>query len=210
MKIKLIWKKLILEKKRYATKDDLIPLCGQIGKDPQTVVHYLSTHGYIHRVFNGFYYVMSPNEIEGGAIKKSTFELVADGLKFKGIKKWYFGLETALKMNNLTHEYFSVNYIVSDSYRTTKVVKIIDAEFQFLKWSKKMSDFGIVKKNKLKYSDPEKTVLDMVYRNYWKKIGEKQMLSPLIEYEERLNSDRLSKYLKNYPKKMKIMVEGYL
>ena len=43
------------------------------------------------------------------------FEIIKNGLIIKGVKKWYFGLETALKLNNMTNEYFTIDYVVNDS-----------------------------------------------------------------------------------------------
>ncbi len=73
--------------------------------------------------------------------------MISKALKIKGVKHWYFGLETALKINNMTHEYFTMNFVITDSYRTTKIINILDTKFQFLKWSQKHFTFGIEQKN---------------------------------------------------------------
>ena len=124
--------------------------------------------------------------------------MVSNALDIKGVKHWYFGLETALKFNNMTHEYFTINYVITDSYRTTKVIHILNSNFEFLKWNEKHFTFGIVKNNRLRYSDREKTVLDLIYKRYRKNRDLDIVTSPLIEYIEILDRKKLMNYLENY------------
>ena len=71
--------------------------------------------------------------------------VIGEGLKIKGVKNWYFGLETALKLNTMTHEYFTIDYVISDQYRTTKTIHILDKDFKFIKWRSSITTFGIIK-----------------------------------------------------------------
>lgn len=169
MKTTLIWKKLIIDGKDIVRNRDLETMCQELGKEYEYCRKYLLEQGYLHRVFRGVYYVKNPDEMERKYFKDSIYQIVAKGLQVKGVKNWYFGLETGLKLNNMTHEYFTINYVITDSYRTTKVIKIIDTQFFFLKWSPKIFKFGIIEKNGLKYSDREKTVLDLIYRSYYER-----------------------------------------
>ena len=124
--------------------------------------------------------------------------MISQALKLKGIKNWYFGLETALKINNMTHEYFTVNYVITDSYRTTKIIHVLDSKFKFFKWHKKYFIFGITAKNGLRYSDREKTVLELTYQRYLKSQDLNFILSPIIEYQDLVDKNKLVLYLEHY------------
>jgi hypothetical protein len=136
--------------------------------------------------------------------------MIAEAMKVKNVKNWYFGLETALKLNNMTHEYFDIDFVITDSFRTTKVIKIIDRNFKFYKRSKRHLKYGILKKNNLFYSDHEKTVLDLVYNRYVNNENLEQLSAPLKEYKNKLDEDRLFDYLENYPRKFREILEGLL
>ena len=73
------------------------------------VVKYFGEQEYFVRIFRGIFYVKSPEEIKLGRSRYNRLELVAKGLEIKGVKNWYFGLHTALKINGMTHEYFTID-----------------------------------------------------------------------------------------------------
>ena len=64
---------------------------------------------------------------------------------------------------------------------------------------KRITDHGCV----LYISDKERTVLDLAYRNYINKEELKQVLAPLIEYEELLDRKKIAEYLSSYPPKFR-------
>lgn len=195
----IIWKKLIIEKQKITTSGRIKELAAKLDKDGVRSLRYLQEHGYIVRILRGYYYVKSPEERQLGKLDYSLFEIVAMALREKGVNDWYFGLETGLKLNNMTHEYYSINYVITSSYETTKVISILDTKFKFLKWNKKHFKFGIEKKGVLRYSDKEKTVLDMVYRTYRNKIKEHQIFNLVREHSPLLDNDKLKKYYTHYP-----------
>ena len=78
---------------------------------------------YIIRIFRGIFYVKSLEEIKYKKVKYNHLELVAKGLELKGVKHWYFGLHTALKLNNATHEYFTIDYVITDSFYRNKPIE---------------------------------------------------------------------------------------
>lgn len=57
----------------------------------------------------------SPEELKLRRTKYNHLELVRKGMELKKVKNWYFGPHTALKMNNMTHEHFTIEDLVSDS-----------------------------------------------------------------------------------------------
>jgi len=77
---------------------------------------------YIIRIFKGIFYVKSLKEIKYGTEKYSHLDLGAKGLNLKGVENWYYGLHTAFKLNNITHEYYTMDYVISDSlYRNNPI-----------------------------------------------------------------------------------------
>lgn len=201
MKTPLIWKKLVIDRRKIVTSAEIFELARGLGKEDVRSLRYLQEHGYIYRVLRGIFYVKSPEERERDFFQYSIYEMVSKALEIKGVKHWYFGLETALKLNNMTHEYFTINFAITDSYRTTKVIGILGTKFRFLKWNKSHFDFGIIKKNGLIYSDREKTVLDLMYKRYLKGKDMMYMTSHLREYEELLEPKKLRNYLERYPRR---------
>lgn len=210
MKTPLIWKKLVIDGRRMITSAEIKEMARQLGKDERGSLDYLQKHGYIYRILRGIFYVKSPEERERGFFHDSIYEMVSKALKMKGVEQWYFGLETALKLNNMTHEYFTVNYVITDSYRTTKVIQILDSKFQFLKWNKKHFKFGIKRRKGLRYSDREKTVLDLAYKKYRLSRDIDLVTFPLIEYIEALEKKKLMSYLGNYSRRFQQIVEVQL
>jgi hypothetical protein len=207
MKIKMVWQKLLVDGKRIVTRDELVPICETIGKDYDTVVHYLQVHRFLIRIFKGIFYVRDPEEIQRGTTKLTIYELVAKGLEIKKVKSWYFGLETALKFNNMTHEYFKVNYVITDTCRTTKAIRIFDTEIWFLKWRPTLFEFGIQTINGIKCSDREKTVLDLVYKRYMnKRLKKKDVVGRvkdlLTQFCSQLDIKKFRSYISLYPMRM--------
>ena len=203
----IIWKKLVIQRKRFVTSNEIKLLSKDLNKNYNDVVHYLQKKAYIHRIFKGIFYIKTPNEMKLGRLDLSPYEIVLQALAIKGVKNWYFGLETALKLNNMTHEYFTIDYIISDQYRTTKVIHILNRDFKFVKWAYKITSFGIIySSNMVPYSDKEKTVLDIAYRE--KLNGSKDgAISILSEYIESVNKIKMKKYLEHYPKSLKRVLQ---
>ena len=204
MEASLIWKKLVLDGKKISTSKEIRLLAGEIGRDGWRSVKYLQSQEYITRILKGIFYIRSLEERERGGYDHSFYEIVVMALKEKRVKHWYFGLETALKMNNMTHEYFNEEYVLTSSFRTTKVITIMDIRYKFIKRSKKYFDDGIIKKKIIRYSDPEKTVLDLAYNHYLKDKETEYYLSPVKEYQDRIDLEIVPKYLDKYPRQKRL------
>lgn len=210
----LIWKKLIVEGVKVVSSDHIKEIAKRIGKGDTRSLRYLQEHGYIYRILRGTFYVKSPEEIERNYFKYSIYEMVSEALKLKGVEYWYFGLETASKMNRMTHEYFTVDYVITDSFRTTKTIEILGSKYLFLKWSMKNAQAdGRVKRitdhgSSIFYSNKEKTVLDISYKKYLEDKDERSAIAPLIEFRDQLDQAKLMLYLPFYPPKYREMVEG--
>ncbi|MCJ2556338.1 MAG: hypothetical protein LN415_04435 [Candidatus Thermoplasmatota archaeon] len=210
MKTPMIWKKLLIDGHKIATSTKIHELARRLEKGDVRSLRYLQEQGYISRILRGIYYVKSPDERERGFFQHSVYEMVSKALKAKGVKHWYFGLETALRLNGMTHEYFAVDYVITDSYRSTKVINILDTKFQFLKWSKRHFDFGIVRRDGLMCSDKEKTVLDLAYRRYRRGEGRLHAVNLIQEYMGMLDKWKFENCLDRYPQRFQKAVKGSL
>lgn len=210
MKTPMIWKKLLIEGNKITTSSRIHELASRLNKGDIRSLRYLQEHGYISRILRGIYYVKSADERERGYFQHSIYQMVSKALEVKGVKHWYFGLETALKLNDMTHEYFAVDYVITDSYRTTKVISILDTKFKFLKWSRWHFEFGIVRKDGLRRSDEEKTVLDLAYRSYRRGEGSQHAVNLIQENMEMLDRRKFEVFLDRYPQRFQKVVRASL
>ncbi len=199
MNIKEIWWRLAYDGVQVATSEDIKRLCDLAGHRYTRAVNYLQSKGYIDTVFRGIFYVRTPEEVQLGYINRPINEVIALGLEKKGVKNWYFGLETALKYNHMTHVYFDITFIITDSYRTTKTVVMLGKRLRYLRWKPEMFEFGIVKMGLIRYSDPEKTLLDLAYRSSTNGRDPKVILDDVIEEYTRYEKAIVRRYLKRYP-----------
>jgi predicted transcriptional regulator of viral defense system len=199
-------KRLWVEKRKFIESEELKSLCKELKKEYTGTLHYLLTRKYLIRIFKGFFYVRSIEEIKFDKLDKSPLDLIANGLRLKGITNWYFGLYTALKLNNFTHEYFTVNYLINDKIFRAKDVKIAGFKFKFIKIRPSLI-FGIKEKNNIRFSDVEKTILDFIYLDKYRSVPEDKIILDISGFMEKANKDKLFKYLKNYPKSVRKIVE---
>ena len=199
IKASLIWRRLLVQNKKIVTSKEIEKLAEELGKDKKRSLYYLQEEEYIARIIRGFFYVKNFEERQQKTFNSSIYEMVAGALRKKKVEKWYFGLETALKFNNLTHEYFTIDYVLTGSYRTTKIIKILDTRFQFLKRSKKYFERGIIVKNNIRYSNPEKTVLDLAYQRFLDSKDSKLFLLPIKDYRKKIDINNAKFLLSFYP-----------
>ena len=144
MSLKLIVKKLELTDKKFVTRDELRVYCKELHLDYYTAIRYLTSNAYLIRILRGIFYVKSIEERKLKKVEMGYAEAIKESLRIKGIKNWYFGLESAVKLNNLTHEYFAVETIMTDSLFRPKPIGILGAKVKFIKISKELFKFGII------------------------------------------------------------------
>ena len=194
MTLKLIVEKLARDNKKFIISNEIKDYCRRLSLDYLPTIKYLLRNKYIARIFRGMFYVYSTEERKWGKSEMNSFEILKEALKIKGVKNWYFGLETGLKFNNLTHEYFTIDYVINDKLFRAKPITIMGKKVKFYKLSPKMFLFGVVKK-KINYSDSEKTLLDLLYLNHYTK-------EEFGEIGETLSKTKLLEYSKNYDKRV--------
>jgi predicted transcriptional regulator of viral defense system len=200
MRTSLLVEKLWIEDKEFVKSRELKEYCKLMKIDYDLALRYLvSRKPYLVRIFRGIFYVKSLEELKLGRRRYNHLELVAKGLELKGAKNWYFGLHSALKLNNMTHEHFAIEEVVSDTIFRANPFDIAGHKFRFIKLSEHLVGFGIKEEGLIRYSDPEKTILDFIYLARQKGILANRIADDLSSWAGGLSRDRLREYAGKYP-----------
>ena len=205
-KTSLLLKKLRIDEKEFVTSVELKQYCTAMDLNYEKAIKYFVYRGYLTRIFKGIFYVKPLDEIKLGKSRYSHLELVAKGLELKGIKNWYFGLYTALKLNNMTHEHFTVDYVINDRLFRPKPMSIAGYKFRFIKLTPRLLNFGITE-NDLRYSDAEKTILDFIYTWRYNGVPKEKIILDVSEWAKDLSGEKIRKYALNYPKTVQEIAE---
>jgi len=200
MTMTALLRKLRIENKEFIISRELEAYCKSMKLDYDTVVRYFAARGYLVRIFRGIFYVKSVEEFELGRSKYNHLELVAKGLELKNVRNWYFGLHTALKLNNMTHEHFAIEDVISDSLFRANPVRIAGYRFKFLKFSPSLLGFGLTKDGFVRYSNPEKTLLDFIYVWRYNGVPDEKIVADVSEWAKTVSKERVRSYAKKYPK----------
>ena len=206
MTMKLLIKKLHLEAMEFVTSEIIKTYCMPLKLDHKKAIQYLLKKGYLMRIFKGVYYIRTFDEIKLGRSKYNHLELTSSGMELKGVKNWYFGLYTALKLNNLTHEHFAIDYVINDKIFRAKPIEISGHKFRFIKLKPGLLGFGAVE-DALRYSDPEKTILDFIHIWRYNGIPDEKIIIDLLEYTGKLSKKKLREYAENYSKTVRVIAE---
>lgn len=201
-KAPLIMKKMWVGKIKFIDSEELKNICKEINVEYKNMSSYLLSRKYLIRIFRGIFYVKSVEEIKFNRIDISPLDLVAKGLELKGVKNWYFGLYTALRLNNITHEYFAADFVINDKIFRAKEITIAGHKFKFIKIKSSLI-FGI----KNSHSDLEKTILDFIYLGKYRGVPDVKILLDVSELVDKASRKKLSDYVKKYPKSVKDMLE---
>lgn len=208
MKMSILLKKLRIENKEFVTSKELKLYCKSMKLDYANVIRYFISQGYLTRIFRGIFYVKTLEELKLGKNKYSHLELVAKGLELKNVKNWYFGLHTALKLNNMTHEYFAVEDVINDTLFRANPMNIAGYKFKFTRLSPLLVNFGLSKKDEIiRYSDPEKTVLDFIYIWKYNGVPNDRIILDISEWAKLGSKEKLMSYTKKYPKTVSEIIE---
>lgn len=212
-KTEVVLREFPLKGRKFLTSKELEDVCRRYELDYLTTKKVLLNKGYLVRIFRGIFYLKDYNEHRTGVLRYSAPELLAEGLRLKGVKNWYFGLNTALKMLNLTHEVFRVSYVLNDSFNRVKPLNIAGSDFFFIRIKPELFSFGIreVRTSNgvtLRHSDLEKTLLDMIYLS--KRSGRDVAETVLAEYGEHINTETLLRYARHYPSTVEKAVKAWV
>ena len=198
MKTDAVLRKLRRDNKEFTTSEELRELCSSLGIEYDSAIRHLIPRGHLVKVFRGLFYVKSLEEMHLGRSKYNHLELVAQGFEFRGVENWYYGLSTALVLNNMTHERFNVEYVVNDSIQRNSAMNIAGHMFIFKKLKSELFSFGVIK-DKVNYSGPEKTILDMVYLDRYGGVPPEKTALNVSEYLDSVDFEKLTMYAAYYP-----------
>lgn len=189
---------------KAATKDEIAKICESFGANVDSTINFMISYGYFVRILRGLFYVKT---IEEFGLKKSKdiLEVVSLGMNRLGVK-WYFGLHTSLRLNGLTHEFSDTVFVMNDKVYRSKEIHVRGQKVKFIKLVSRLFDFGIVTKNNMKFSDVEKTLLDLVYISRYRSVPETKALSTIEDYRANAETKKIKAYLKFYPKAMERMI----
>ena len=193
---------------RYIGSILLKEYCRELKLDYYMAVRYLLSNKYLYRILRGIFYKPSIEERKLNKIGVNYLEAISYALKIKGVTNWYLGLESALKMNNLTHEFFVVDYILNDKLFRPKPFTILGNKVKFIKIKKSLVNFGINEKGVIRYSDHEKTILDMIYLSKYSGLSEKGIRNRIYDILNGCSKEKLKRYAANYNKAVIKFVEG--
>ena len=206
MTLRILVKKLELLRRKFIVREELKSYCKSLKLDYYTSIMYLTSNNYLVRVLRGIFYVKSIEERKLNKVDISFEEAISEALMIKGVKSWYFGLESAIKRNNLTHEYTAVETIISDKLSRPNPFNIMGRKVRFVKLKKNLLEFGVIK-NKFNYSDAEKTVLDFIYLGKYNGNPDESIRNKIADYIGTCKKPKLRKYSENYPKTVRKLVE---
>lgn len=208
MSFKIIIAKLEMDEKKFVDSSLLKEYCKTLKIDYLTTIKYLLNNRYLYRILRGVFYKPSIEERKLKRIDVNLLKAISEALKMKGVKNWYFGLDTALKLNNLTHEFFAMDFVVSDRIFRAKPITILGNKVRFVKLKRDLIGFGIIKKD-IPYSDTEKTVLDMVYLLRYEGLNDSEINLKIGDLLKVSSVDKMRKYSKEYNGKISEFIRGY-
>ncbi|MCX8150747.1 MAG: hypothetical protein N3D85_04525 [Candidatus Bathyarchaeota archaeon] len=178
-------------------KSEVSEACKRFGADPDATINFMISYGYFVRVLRGLYYVKTSEEF---ALRKAVdvYKVLFLGLNKLKVK-WYFGLYTALGLNGLTHEFSDTIFVINDTIYRPKEIKVAGEKVKFIKLASRLVDFGVVNSEGKRYSDVDKTLLDLVYISRYRSLPEGKIVSLIDEYRERVSPIKIKEYLAAYP-----------
>lgn len=209
MKSGLILRKLWLEEKEFVTSEELKKICSSLNIKYESAIRHLIPRGHLIRIFRGIFYVTTPDEALTKKRKYSHLELVSKGLKVKEMEDWYFGLYTALKLNNMTHEHYVIEYVVNNLIQRSNPMEIAGYRFKFVKVKSQLLGFGVIG-DELRHSDPEKTILDFIYLWRYNGIPDQRITLSVKEWTNDVDEEKLKNYGQRYPRTVARLLVGIL
>lgn len=198
---------LQLQENRYVTSEELKKRFSiDTERKYKNAINYLTSNKYLITIFRGFFYIPSLKERKYG-ISLNIFESVAAGMQARGIHNWYFGGHTAIKMNNLTHEYFGIIELYTDVVKKSTPIHIMEYELDYVNLKSSLFSFGLKKNGKIRYSDLEKTILDMIYLGKKRHQTDEVIKGRIIEYVGQIDNNKIQRYLPKYPRSVGVLFE---
>jgi len=191
---------------KIVTREDVEEACRRFDANPDNTINFMISYGYFLRVLRGLYYVKTLEEF---GLKKSPDVYAVLSLAMEKLSiNWYFGLYTGLRLNGLTHEYFDTTFVLNDAIFRPKEIKVAGEKVKFVKLKRRLFGFGTVNKDRLVYSDVEKTLLDFIYVSRYRSVPESRTASIVEEHRSSVDAEKMKTYLKFYPETVGTMVKN--
>jgi len=208
MSMNRIIEQMRVEGKKFVTSQELSEYSNNLHYDYENVKRYLISQGDFVKIFKDIFYIKSTAEKKLKKLDWSLLEIVGKALDVKKINNWYFGFYTALTFNEIPHKDQEEIYLINDSLSKNNPVKIGGHLFRIIRLESNLFKFGTIN-NKVKYSDPEKTVLDLIY--LWKYSGliEMKILKQISSYMGYLSKSKIMSYAKHYPESNRDILNKY-
>ena len=187
-------------------REELERACRRFDADTEDTINYMISYKYFIRILRGLYYVKTLEEFR---LRKSVdiYKVLSLAIGRLNVN-WYFGLYTALRLNGLTHEYFDTTFILNDAIFRPKEIKVAGEKVKFVKLKRRLFGFGTVNKDRLVYSDVEKTLLDFIYVSRYRSVPESRTASIVEEHRSSVDAEKMKTYLKFYPETVGTMVKN--
>jgi hypothetical protein len=110
----------------------------------------------------------------------------------------------------MTHEHRRDEAVICDRLYRIGGVSIGKRRFVIHKWSPRLVSFGLLDGGRYRYSDPEKTVLDLAYLDFCHEVKGRAPSGLWREHIEGLDARKARRYAPAYPEKVALAMEGAL
>jgi len=187
------------EKREFVSHEELKTYCKDLYFNYKIMSNYLVSRGYLLKIFDNIYYVKTDDELKQKKVKYSILELVGKGIEHWHNSSWYYGLYTALYLNNIKYEHKDkFYYLISDRIISSRPRNILGKKFRFIQFKSVFLSFGIINKS-IRYSNPEKTILDLIYMWDYSKITEDKIVIELSKLLNGISEEKILEYSQHYP-----------
>ncbi|MEN6379813.1 MAG: hypothetical protein ABFD15_09585 [Methanofastidiosum sp.] len=207
MNYALLVKKLNTEDKRYISSELIKKYSNSLDIPYFDAIVYLTRNKYLYTILRGIFYNPTIEERKLKRINVNHMEAISEALFKKGVTNWYFGLESALKMNNLTHEFYTLDTIINDKIFRKNPITVLGNKIRFIKVKSDIFGFGIIDSKKYKYSDKEKTVLDLIYLGKYNGKTDEEIKDRVSTFIPFCSHVKLLDYSKKYNKSVERFIE---
>ncbi|NVM18920.1 MAG: hypothetical protein HWN80_14495 [Candidatus Lokiarchaeota archaeon] len=195
-----VLKKIRQENKKFITSEELQNYCKELYFNYRIISNYLISRKFLIKILDDIYYVKAADEMSLDKLKLPISELLAKALKLKNVHNWYYGLYTALKFNEIDYNHQNKYcYLINNRILKNKPIKILGKKYRFLRFQDALFNFGIIN-GKVKYSDLEKTILDLLYLWKYNHRNENRILIELSKLLKGISKEKIIDYSQYYPK----------
>ena len=206
----LIWESLARRDREVVKTAELRSLALRLGREPRNAVDHLVRSGYLVPLLKGVYHVSHPEELRLGVPRHSHLELFALAAEATDLGPWYFGLETALRLDGLSAEFRTEEAVINGRRLRERGVRLGGYRFVLHRWSPDLLSFGVRREGRLRISDPARTVLDLAYRDYWSARKGRAGVGEWKTLVGRVDRVALRGYLERFPRYVGQMVRPWI